>query len=100
MSEQSMTQRRTGAWASAWVTAVLSAAAAVAVIFGVFLALGQEDTEPLESPLLLSVARQLMRGPWELYGPFGGRNPLVLIHAPSVLPPRRSPGLAALPRGA
>jgi hypothetical protein len=24
----------------------------------------------------------LVRGPWELYGPFGGLNPLVIIHAP------------------
>ena len=31
---------------------------------------------------MLSVARQLVRGPWELYGPFGRQNPLVLIHAP------------------
>ena len=31
---------------------------------------------------MLSVARQLVVGPGELYGPFGGRNPLVLIHAP------------------
>ena len=36
----------------------------------------------MESPLMLSVARQLVVGPWELYGPFGGSNPLVLIHAP------------------
>ncbi len=31
---------------------------------------------------MLSVARQLVFGPSELYGPFGGSNPLVLIHAP------------------
>ena len=54
----------------------------VAVIFGAVLAVRPEDTEPLESPLLLSVARQLLRGPWELYGPFGRSNPYVLIHAP------------------
>ena len=71
-----------GATTSAWVTAVLSAAAAVAVVFGAWLAVSPEDTEPLESPLLLSVARQLLRGPWELYGPFGRINPYVLIHAP------------------
>src|SRR5262249_9657240 len=41
-----------------------------------------DDTEALESPLLLSVARQVVAGPWELYGPFGRENPLVLIHAP------------------
>ncbi len=75
-------QQRAGAKISAWVTALLLAGAAVAVIFGAFLALDSEDTEPLESPLLLSVARQLLRGPWELYGPFGRLNPYVLIHAP------------------
>ena len=32
--------------------------------------------------MILSVARQLIRGPWGLYGPFGRENPLVLIHAP------------------
>ena len=32
--------------------------------------------------MILSIARQLVAGPGELYGPFGGRNPLVLIHAP------------------
>jgi hypothetical protein len=50
--------------------------------FRLLLAVGTDDTEPLESPLVLSVARQLVAGPWELYGPFGGKNPLVLIHAP------------------
>jgi hypothetical protein len=44
--------------------------------------LGVWDTESLESPLMLSVARQLLVSPGELYGPFGGSNPLVLIHAP------------------
>ena len=81
MSEHSMIQQR-GAKTSAWVTVVFSAAAAVAISFGVYSALGSEDTEPLESTLLLSVARQLVRGPWELYGPFGGSNPLVIIHGP------------------
>ena len=77
-----MMQHRAGAKTSAWVTAVLSAAAAAAVVFGAAIAVSPEDAEPLESPLLLSVARQLLRGPWELYGPFGSLNPYVLIHAP------------------
>jgi hypothetical protein len=77
-----MTEQRTGAWVPTFVTLVLSTAAAVALSFGVYLALGPEDTEPLESPLLLAVAHQLSHGPWELYGPFGGENPLVIIHAP------------------
>ncbi len=79
-----MTQRRTraGDTLSTWLTVIFSVAAAVAVGFGVYLACGREDTEVLESPLMFSVARQLVDGPWALYGPFGGRNPQVLIHAP------------------
>jgi len=46
------------------------------------MALGNEDVEALESPLVLAVVRQLVEGPWGLYGPYGGHNPLVLIHAP------------------
>jgi hypothetical protein len=71
-----------GASASAWVTLVLGISAVFAVAFGVMLILGREDNETLESPLMLSVARQLRAGPWELYGPFGAKNPLALIHAP------------------
>jgi hypothetical protein len=74
--------RRGGAWESTWTCAVLAAGAVFAVGIGVFTALDRHDAEALESPLLLSVARQLLVSPWELYGPFGGHNPLVLIHAP------------------
>jgi hypothetical protein len=79
-----MMQRRTcaGDTLSTWLTAIFSLAAAIAVGFGLYLAFGREDTEVLESPLMYSVARQLLDGPWVLYGPFGARNPLVLIHAP------------------
>jgi hypothetical protein len=79
-----MTQRctRAGDTLSTWLTAIFSLAAAIAVGFGVYLAFGQEDSEALESPLMFSVARQLVEGPWGLYGPFGARNPQVLIHGP------------------
>jgi hypothetical protein len=50
--------------------------------FWVSMALMPEDTEALESPLVLAAARQLVEGPWGLYGPYGKQNPLVLIHAP------------------
>jgi hypothetical protein len=82
MSLPSRNQRRAGAWESAWVLAVLAVATLFAAGIGVSMALTTQDTEVLESPLLLSVARQLLISPWELYGPFGGENPLVLIHAP------------------
>jgi hypothetical protein len=79
-----MTHRcmRAGDTLSSWLTVILSLAAAIVVGFGVYLACGREDTEVLESPLMLSVARQLVAGPWGLYGPFGAKNPLVLIHGP------------------
>ena len=79
-----MTQRRTcaGDTLSTWLTVIFSLAAVVAVGFGAYLACGREDTEVLESPLMFSVGRQLVYGPWGLYGPFGAQNPLVLIHAP------------------
>lgn len=60
----------------------LVAAAVISFGFWFALALSGDDVASMESPLLLSVARQLRHGPWELYGPFGARNPLVLIHAP------------------
>ena len=52
----------------------------------------------MESPLILSVARQLVNGPSELYGPFGGGNPLVLIRA-ALLSAGGDGGLADGPRG-
>jgi hypothetical protein len=61
---------------------VLGLTAALTIGYWTLRALGDADTEAMESPLILSVARQLIAGPRELYGPFGGRNPLVLIHAP------------------
>jgi hypothetical protein len=67
-------------------TAVITAALAVAavVLLGVRLAwaAGREDTDAIESTLILIVARQVTSGPGGLYGPFGSSNPLVLIHAP------------------
>jgi hypothetical protein len=61
---------------------VLAVSAVCAIGYGIALAIGQEDTEPLESPLIMSVARQVTDGPSGLYGPFDGKNPWVLIHAP------------------
>jgi hypothetical protein len=65
-----------------WSTAIVATAAFAYLGFDLVLALGRADVDRYESPLMLSVARQLVTGPWELYGPFGGSNPLVLIHAP------------------
>jgi hypothetical protein len=78
-----MTELRSiGAKISVWITAVLFSAAAVAIVFGISLAVSPIDSERLESVLMLPVARQLRHGPSELYGPFVRSNRLVLIHAP------------------
>jgi hypothetical protein len=82
ISEARSAEPRKGGRISAWITAVLTVSAATVVGFWLVQSLGERDTEPLESPLMLSVARQLVASPSELYGPFGGQNPLVLIHAP------------------
>jgi hypothetical protein len=82
MSNRAIIQPDLGARVSAWVTVVLSASAAVAVVFGVSLAVSPVDSERLESVLMLPVARQLLHGPFELYGPFSASNRLVIIHAP------------------
>src|SRR5262249_19898256 len=82
MNESHSTDRRVGHWVSAWVTVGLAVSAAMTQGFWLVRAFGAEDNEALESPLMLSVARQLLAGPGGLYGPFGGSNPLVLIHAP------------------
>lgn len=82
MSEPGPTGRRGPGVMAAWVTAVLAAAAALALGYRLALATGPDDTEASESPRVLAVARQVTDGPGGLYGPFGARNPLVLIHAP------------------
>lgn len=64
------------------LTAVLSAAAVSYLGYHLAIALEPDDTNHLETPLALAVARQLRDGPGTLYGPFSGAMPLVLIHAP------------------
>jgi hypothetical protein len=82
MAEPAQAPRSQGARVAAWVTAALGISAAISIAYGLFLALGRDDTEALESPLLLALARQLVAGPWHLYGPFGRQNTLVMIHSP------------------
>src|SRR5579885_3039498 len=82
MHESAPTEKPEDRRGSALMTSILTASACILIVFRLSLALGNEDVDRYESPLMLSVARQLLAGPWELYGPFGGRNPLVLIHAP------------------
>jgi hypothetical protein len=82
MSATRSTDRRGTGSVTAWVTLALAVSAAITGGFWTMQAVGEADTEALESPLILSVARQLVAGPGGLYGPFGRSNPLVLIHAP------------------
>jgi hypothetical protein len=63
------------------VTTVL-ALAACTLFPWLFMAIERADVEASESPLMLAVARQLVHGPRELYGPYGWGNLLVLIHPP------------------
>ena len=78
MNDPSAPDQQVAFWGKAWVTAILLVATAFAIGLGAKLAFSTEDTEAPETPLLMSVARQLYRSPWELYGPFGRDNPWVL----------------------
>lgn len=82
MVDSTRDDRRSFRPGSAVIAAILCASVGVFVGTRGALALGSADVDPSESPLILSVARQLVVGPWDLYGPFGRANPLVLIHAP------------------
>ncbi len=82
MVDSTRDDRRSIRLGSAVIAAILGASIGVFLGTRGALALGAADVDPSESPLMLSVARQLVVGPWDLYGPFGRANPLVLIHAP------------------
>lgn len=62
----------------------LALAASAVTYLGYHAAIGlqADDTNHLETPLALAVARQITESPRVLYGPFDGGRPLVLIHAP------------------
>src|SRR4051794_10844432 len=65
-----------------WITLVLASAVVVYQGYHLAIALDKDDTNHLETPLALAIARQVEEGPATLYGPFSGRLPLVLVHAP------------------
>ncbi len=67
---------------SAVVTALLLTASVLYSGYHLKIAWEHEDTNHLETPLAMAVARQLQDGPATLYGPFSGSHPEVLIHAP------------------
>jgi hypothetical protein len=81
MGHNPTSERRVAALWSLWVTAALVVGASSLVPW-FELAFHNEDVEALESPLVLSAARQLVHSPWQLYGPYDNGNRLVMIHAP------------------
>ena len=64
------------------LSGLLATAAILYQGFQGFIAFDPDDTNHLETPLAMAVARQLEEGPSTLYGPFDGHRPLVLVHAP------------------
>ncbi|HEV3166903.1 MAG TPA: hypothetical protein VGZ22_22945 [Isosphaeraceae bacterium] len=64
------------------VTALLGASVVVYLGYHLAIAFQPDDTNHLETPLAMAVARQIEEGPGVLYGPFNGQRPLVLIHSP------------------
>jgi hypothetical protein len=68
-------------WPKVWTSAFLALGAG-ALVPWVAMAFQPQDIEAVESPLLLAVAHEVEAGPHSLYGPYDGRYPLVLIHAP------------------
>jgi hypothetical protein len=50
--------------------------------YHVAIALHPDDTNHLETPLVLAAARPLVAGAQAIYGPYSSTNALVLIHAP------------------
>lgn len=81
-------------WEPAAITSAIAITAVIAIGYWSVRSLSAADTEAMESPLMMAVARQLTAGPRELYGPYSGTNPLVLIHAPLYY---RVAGLVAWP---
>src|SRR3954468_7031452 len=61
---------------------VILAAALIYPAYHLTIAAQPDDTNHLETTLALVIERQVRDGPGTLYGPFTGRQPLVLIHAP------------------
>lgn len=73
---------RLGSFLALVVTGGLIASTLVYQGYHAVIAFDPNDTNHLETTLILITARQLDDGPATLYGPFSGEQPLVLIHAP------------------
>ena len=75
MSKPDGRPQRRGGRLSVWITIVLAASAVVFLGFRMQLGLNEADTDLYESPLMLSVARQLIAGPGELGAPLAVATP-------------------------
>ncbi len=64
------------------LTSLLLTSAILYVGYHAWIAFDPDDTNHLETTLILPIARQVREGLSGLYGPFSGENPYVLIHAP------------------
>ena len=73
--------QNSAAWPKVWISIALGVGTCTLIPW-VAMAFQPEDVEALESPLLLAIVHEIESGPRCLYGPYEGRNPLVLIHAP------------------
>jgi 4-amino-4-deoxy-L-arabinose transferase-like glycosyltransferase len=82
MAEASANIRRLGWWVAGWVTMMLVVSAGLVLAYWLPRVFLLEDTDALESPLVMTVARQVVEGPEGLYGPYGAQNPWVLMHPP------------------
>ncbi|MBX6312777.1 MAG: hypothetical protein IRY99_07665 [Isosphaeraceae bacterium] len=64
------------------IWACLALAAAITAGLDLWIGLAPEESEHLETTLVLAAAHALGAGPAALYGPYSGENPWVLIQAP------------------
>jgi hypothetical protein len=67
---------------AAMIAAALALSAALYVGYNLWIGLDPDDSENLESTLVLAAAGQLTDGFGSLYGPYSGDNPRILIQAP------------------
>jgi len=73
---------------------VLGLVAALHVGFNGIIFFGDDDSENMETPLAAAAADQFTLGPHALYGPYGPKNPNVIILSPLYF---RLTGLLAIP---
>lgn len=64
------------------LTLCLALAAALVAGYDAWIGLDLDDSDNLETTLVMVAARQFTLGPGALYGPYSGTNPGVLIQAP------------------